>query len=261
MKWICSVLPLLFLISLSAFAEITETQVLPQKSDQLPSVTVPAQPGADVKALPEKIASAGKQKASISGSGGDKYWRADGLMGPVVIGPKLTAGVILPPLGAGLEGRASNLFGFSFDYRMIPAISLSTVKIKVNSYDGGLKVFPWRRAFFLGLLFGQITMTGTTSKDVLGYTVTGTAEVKRMFLTPHLGWRWTWNNGFFLGMELGVQLVMGKLKTTLSSNITEPIVLESAEFKKVESDIKTEVEKYGKLPLPHISLLQIGWYF
>ncbi|OFZ78994.1 MAG: hypothetical protein A2583_09405 [Bdellovibrionales bacterium RIFOXYD1_FULL_53_11] len=230
-----------------------------------PAVSVPAAAPAapGVQSVVKKATP--KKKSDDDGEKEEKYYdtSVDDVMGlgPFVIGPKIQLGLPVP-VGFGLEGRITNLIGFSFDYQFFPTIKINTVTVGLNSYDGSLRIFPWERAFFLGVSGGLQTLSGNTTKSIVGIDTKIEVVVKTYYVTPHIGWRWTWTNGFFMGMEIGAQIA-AKADTTLTITINNPnaaLVTATADYLKAEKDVKDMGNMVGSWPLPHFSFLQIGWY-
>ena len=192
--------------------------------------------------------------------GGGSYGKTSGLLGPVVLGPKVTVGLPLP-LRFGLEGKWDNLVGFSFDYGFFPKLTFDDVSIYASSWAIAARYYPWQRAFYLGLAFGSQTLTGTKTEVFSGESITATADYSTPFLTPQIGWRWCFASGFFLGMELGVQLPISKSFTVstdredLNSNSTF-----ETEITRLKNEANAEADKYGSTALPLLALVQFGFF-
>lgn len=165
------------------------------------------------------------------------------------------------PLNYGLNYvHSSGLFSAEF--------SMGTYKQKIQDVDAklenmeiGLRWHPWKGSFFLGMLLGQHTVTATKTESVTGVgSVTGTAKVKADYLTPHIGWMWGMEGGgFFGGFEIGYQSPMNA-KVEYNDNAPAGATL-IPDYNKFRKDVQDEGEKYGKLGLPYLALLKIGWLF
>lgn len=175
------------------------------------------------------------------------YGKPSGLLPGMVIGPKLH--LIGVPPGFGLEARIANTFSLSVDYTLIPTTALSDVKASYGDFSGAARWYPWHASFYLGAAFGTRTFKAKVTDSTSGETAS--AEVASTYLAPEIGWRWIWSSGFFLGMDLGYQIILSD-KTTL----VIPLAVDPSSKK----DVTDAADHIGKIGLPILSLLQIGWY-
>lgn len=174
------------------------------------------------------------------------YGKTEGVIPGVLFGPKLTL-VSLSP-GVGLEVKIGSRLGFSFDYGVLPDVSYSGVKINYRDLAGAVRVYPFAGAFYLGASCGQRTFKAHSSSGTDEARVT----VDTTYIAPELGWRWIWENGFFLGMDLGYQLVLDhsfKFWTT------------GAPSASTQKDVNDAGDQIGKIGLPVASLFQVGYFF
>jgi hypothetical protein len=89
---------------------------------------------------------------------------------------------------------------------------------------------------------------------------TGTVNQDNSFIAPQMGWNWIWDSGFFMGIDLGVQLSL-KRTTNFSTDVTNATVLASAEYAALRNDVLDQADKIGKTPLPVLTLVKIGYFF
>lgn len=183
------------------------------------------------------------------------YGKTSGLIPGVLIGPKLH--LIGVPPGFGVEARVANAFSFSLDYVFVPTIKVpgaegAEAKLSWGDFSGAARWHPWHASFYLGAALGTRSFKASAKDSVAGATATASAEVSSTYLAPEIGWRWIWGNGFFLGMDLGYQIILSS-KTTL--NI--PALGVSAQNKQ---DVTDAADQIGKVGLPILSLLQLGFY-
>jgi hypothetical protein len=204
------------------------------------------------------------------------YGKAHGLLGNFPIGPTVSILQIPHPLQVGLEGKFLDIAGFSFMYGMFPKLTISDVSVKLDSWDVRARWFPFRGSFFLGAAYGKQKLTGTKkqsiSTNVAQYPtvdIEGKVELETPYLSPHLGWRWVAKSGFFYGLELGWQFALNA-STTVSTDKDDFFNTQirpydttnaAADYDKLRADVVDEGNKIGKIGLPHITLIQIGWYF
>lgn len=156
---------------------------------------------------------------------------------------------------------------------LAPKISdLKSTKLGILAGDIRLRWHPWGRSFYMGVKGGMQKVFARATKPILESSygnVETTAEVslKYPFATPHMGWMWMWNSGFTLGFEFGVQVPMG-VTTTVTANTTSTAgalalaaVKSTAEYQKMEKDLKDIGDQVGKIPLPVLTLVKFGWMF
>jgi len=178
------------------------------------------------------------------------YGKTEGVIPGTVIGPKLSI-FSLPAPGFGIEAKIRSVFGLSFDYDLIPTVSIGSVKAGYSDWRLAAKWYPWSKSFFLGAAYGSRTFEASAMDDVYG--VEASAKVVSTYLAPELGWRWVWNSGFFMGVDLGYQIILSS-KTTLEI----PGVISTSNSSK---DVQDAADELGKFGLPIISLLQLGFFF
>ena len=180
-------------------------------------------------------------------------------------------------------------FYLDLDYRIFPKLSfaigggglvlapkisdLQSTKLGILAGDVRMRWHPWGRSFFLGVKGGMQNVFARATKMLLANATLGTVEttaevsLKYPFVAPHFGWMGTWNNGFTMGFEMGVQVPLG-VKTTITTTTagTAPAaavdsVKGSAEYAKMEKDLKDLGDQVGKIPLPVLTLFKVGWMF
>lgn len=182
-----------------------------------------------------------------------------GVLGPVTFGPVLTFPGFPTPLRFGLDVKYTDIFQISFDYGLFPKLTVSNVSVKFNSWRLGAKVFPFRGAMYVGLSFGKQSFDGTMSNTVQNQAVNYALHVDSTILVPHIGWKWNWESGLFMGMELGVQLAT-KSTSAFDSNADNSIK-SADEYTSAQADVEAKGNTFGKQALPHFALFQIGWMF
>ena len=178
------------------------------------------------------------------------YGKSEGLIPGIVFGPKLSL-LNLPTLGGvGFEAKALNLFGASFDYGLVPDIKLSNVAAGMTNWTVGAKVYPFRGSFFLGAAYGNRSFHATVNDTT--NNLNGRVDVSSNYIAPEVGWRWVWDSGFYMGMDLGWQFV------------TSNTVAKSANFSQLDpskqKNINDATDKIGTAGLPVLALMQVGFF-
>jgi hypothetical protein len=206
---------------------------------QLGAAPQPAAPGASPIA-PTTVAPAG-------------YGKTRGLIPGMLIGPKLSI-ISVPTPSIGLEAKLlGNRLGLSFDYDLLPDVDIDEVEVSYTDWNLGAKWYPWQRSFFVGAAFGRRTFEATATATEAFVTETAKAGVTTTYLAPEIGWRWVWNSGFFMGMDIGYQIV-------LSSDVT----LEASDavyLSEEKENVDDAADELGKIGFPIVSLLQVGYFF
>jgi hypothetical protein len=205
-------------------------------------------PGAAPDPAPVAVVPAARPSPARSGG----YGKSEGVLPGMVIGPKLSV-LRIPAPGLGVEAKIRNAFGLSFDYAFIPTVTVDDVSASYADWSVGAKWYPWRGAFFLGAAFGGRRFEGSAKETVSGITHEAKGEVSSTYLAPQLGWRWVWGSGFFMGMDVGWQVI-------LSTETTLDIPAEIASTETAQ-DVRDASDDLGKLGFPIVSLLQLGWFF
>jgi hypothetical protein len=192
---------------------------------------------------------------------------------PVRVGPKISVLPLPGLIGVGLEARLKDTVTLSVEYGLLPEIhvrgvetsndgsgtssTISDASVSYRNLAFGAHWIPWHRAFHLGLSYGQRTVKatakGTLTSGGLSASGVATVEATSSYLAPELGWRWIWDSGFFLGLDLGWQFVLSP-----SSRVEVPASAFPPDKLKDYTDRANEVASQG---FPVLSLLQLGWYF
>jgi hypothetical protein len=230
---------------------------------KVPEVKVPEVKVPEVKVpeVPKPSAAVDDLKTQVESAG---YGKPKGLIGdlPLTVGPKVSLGLPMPT-AVGLEAKYANLIGASFDYNYFPSLTLSSTKISANGFAGSVRIFPWRQAMFIGVGFQKQTLSLTRTETVsianVATAVTVSAnDIGATYIVPHIGWRWTWDSGFWWGMELGWQQPLstsGELTVSPSNALTEAAI---ADTKKTVGDLR---DLLGKQGMPRMGLIQFGFLF
>jgi hypothetical protein len=131
-----------------------------------------------------------------------------------------------------------------------------TTDASLNSFDAwevALRIYPLRGTFFIGVGAGQQVIDAVVSEKQAGTPVGlgGSARVQSWVVTPRIGWQWVWSSGFAMGLDFGVQFVVGHTETVNIPPGTSP---------DVEQDVRDIVHFGSTVPLP-IFRFSIGYHF
>ncbi len=167
--------------------------------------------------------------------------------GALAIGPRLSI-VNVPTPSVGLELKAFDLVGASVDYGFIPDVTIDGVTGGMTSWSVGAKLYPTRGALFVGVAYGERSLNVHKADPLTG--LSGRMDMSTTWIAPELGWRWVWQSGLFMGVDLGWQFA-------LSNTITKSIPPQVSPL--IVADVQDKLETYGK-SLPMIGLLQVGFF-
>jgi hypothetical protein len=218
------------------------------------------------------------QNSSRDDDSSDSLFR----IGPVV-------GVGLPNLlSIGGMLKLTNYLGFGVNVGLIPSTNISfygEATLSYQEYDVYGRLFPFGGGFFLGTGIGYATIKGTmkdsfnTSSYQIQAQVAGIAipnplvyesngSVKTMIITPQIGYFYTTDIGFSIGLDLGAQIPIAPSDVNYESKLSLPsgtpdVVASSIQSKYVapnDKKVKDTLETIGRTPLPTINL-KVGWLF
>jgi hypothetical protein len=233
-----------------------ETPVAEAPAVPSPTPAVEATPSPEAKEAAAAPAPKSEEKSNL-------YGKKNRNFGNFVVGPYITAVTLPRPFSFGAEAKWLDLFGASTSYGFLPQLKISSVTVKLTGYDVKFKFYPFRGAFFLGVGMGSQTFTGSMTQTMTVATVptsiTATVAQKNSFIAPEMGWNWTWDSGFFFGMELGVQLSSSHA-TTVTTN-ADPLVQLTPDYIALQKNITDKADLFAKLPLPLLTLIKIGYFF
>ena len=254
-----------------------------------------AQPAAVVRAPPrtngKPTASVGKQDTEPgnadtepSPSNKESASKDDESSGDIIrIGPMV--GVGLPNLlSFGGLLKLTRYLGGGINIGLIPTVRVSyygQAKLNYQEYDVFGRLFPFGGGFFLGAGVGYETVKGTLSDKIdtsllptvppglsipnpLTYESSG--SVKTMVLTPQIGYLYTMDIGFSLGIDIGAQVPIAPsqikfqrlpvLPTSTPKQIADQVNAQLVDPS--DQKVKNTLQTIGRAPLPTINL-RVGW--
>lgn len=209
---------------------------------------------------------------------------SDGPLGPLRLGPMIGTG--LPAiLNFGALLKITPYFGAGINVGMIPEIRLSyygEATLAYREYDIFGRVFPFGGGLFVGVGVGYATAKGSfmdrfdttpyASQVPPGISVPATltysshGSVRTMVLTPQIGYFYTTQIGFSIGVDLGAQIPIAPSRIRydsqlpLPANMPLPLVQEvdARLLKPSDEQVRTTLEAIGRTPIPTVNL-RIGW--
>jgi hypothetical protein len=201
-----------------------------------------------------------------------------------------------PVVGVGLPGlisiggmlKLTSYLGFGVNMGFIPSLHISyygEATLSYQEYDAYGRVFPLGGGFFLGAGVGYATIKGSMKStfDTATYqaeaklagitipnplTYQSEGSVKTMIVTPQIGYFYTTDIGFSIGLDVGAQVPIAPSQVTYKSHLALPTGTPAAVVSGIQSQYVTPNDKkvrdtldtIGRTPLPTFNF-KIGWLF
>lgn len=181
--------------------------------------------------------------------------------------------------------KVTPYFGAGFNIGLIPEIRVSyygEATLSYREYDVFGRIFPFGGGLFVGTGVGYATAKGSfvdtfdttpyASQVPAGISIPATlrysshGSVRTMVLTPQLGYFYTTQIGFSIGVDVGAQIPIAPSKITYDSQLPLPANTPAALVQEVDTrllkpsdeQVKSTLEAVGRTPIPTINL-RIGW--
>jgi hypothetical protein len=168
------------------------------------------------------------------------------------------------PINVEFSLKPNAFVGLGVGFSMLPEVTFEDVSSKMIAFNAVGRIFPFQGAFYLGLGAGLQNIAVEGEDTIDGEPYTGSVDHSAFFLTPQVGWLWIWDSGLALGLNVGVQIPITSTPDVrvrdASGQEVDPndVGPEAVELHEDASDV---AEYLGKLPLPAVDLLKIGFYF
>ena len=192
----------------------------------------------------EKVATQGSPKRDEAK---DDHDDDRGLLGPVKVGALASLGF---PRPLGVEGvlKLGPYVGLGLEYGVLPKFSVSSVDMRMSAVDVELLVFPSKNGLFLGLAAGRQTLTVDATYTVSSLSLSESLDATTWFVTPRIGFLWTFKYGITAGFDVGAQIpVSSDVSTTLPSEVSSL------------SAVTDVTHFFGKQIIPSVNLLRLGF--
>lgn len=184
----------------------------------------------------------------------------------------LVAGVGAPSLmNFGITTKITPYMGLGVTLGLIPTVKVplyGEATIAYQEYDAYLRVYPFGGGFFLGSGIGYAKATGSWSQNVntpAAYgisaqqlSLSSEASVKAMVITPKIGYLYTADSGFLVGIDLGAQIPVSPSQTNLTTNL--PASLPASYTLEATSQVNNTLARIGQQVIPTLNV-NLGWMF
>ncbi|MDB5220562.1 MAG: hypothetical protein JWO86_8489 [Myxococcaceae bacterium] len=164
------------------------------------------------------------------------------------------AGVGFPhPLAIEALVKIDGVLALGAEYSALPKMNIATVEASAWAIAADARLFPFRNAFFVGVRGGRQNLKGTTTVNVgaLG-SFTESAEANAWFVNPRIGFLKTWDSGFTLGIDAGVQVPIG---ATLTSTLPAGVAPQA------DATMASVAKAFGNGVTPTVDILRVGFLF
>jgi len=169
--------------------------------------------------------------------------KESGLIPGVLIGPRLAVAVPSPTFG--VEVKVLRYFGASFDYGLIPKITINGVAVNYSMWNVGARVYPFGDVFFVGAVYGHygVAASATVAQG------TGSVSASSDFLGPQIGARWIQPSGFFFGIDVAWAFPLAYHSDA------------SPDPSGTTTSVKETADRYLRNGIPLVGLVSVGWMF
>jgi hypothetical protein len=166
------------------------------------------------------------------------------------------------PRPLSIEGivKLERVLALGLEYSTLPRSTVSDVHFGCWAIAGSARVFPLRGPFFLGLRAGRQHLSADAAVSGYGYTVPITLGVDTTFLNPQVGFLWTWEPGFTLGVDAGLQIPLSSDTSSTLATSAMPSAVQQA-VAPVQRSLEGVAGTVGQTVLPTIDLVKVGMLF
>lgn len=142
---------------------------------------------------------------------------------------------------------------FGAEYSFLPKTTIASVDARLWAAAAGLRVFPFKGAFFVGLRggFQHLGAEATISAANIG-SYSEAVDVDTWFVNPRIGFLWRWK-ALAVGIDAGVQIPLGSSVTRSTSTTLTGL--------DVDARVTSAADALGRTVLPTIDLLRLGLVF
>lgn len=154
------------------------------------------------------------------------------------------------PRPLAIEGmvKLEKVVALGVEYSVLPTFSVSGVETTFHALAADARVFPLRGPFFIGFRAGHQHIGGVGTLRVNGLAESGGVTVDTTFVNPRIGFLWTFEPGFSVGIDGGVQI---PISPTVSNTLPAGSV--------ANQEAMRVANAFGTSILPTIDLIRLGF--
>lgn len=185
---------------------------------------------------------------------------------PVLKPFSLTPSINLLSFPHELDGSLEMVFSETFGIKYSSGLGVNGVidnnHISLDNKLITLRAYPDQGAWFLGIGFGHHEINAHRTDTINGFETTTYAEIKSDYVIPTTGYKWFYQSGITIGVEVGWIFATNDVSTTLSSNQdNNPFVTGDSDYSKRRQDAEDSISKYVNSGTISLCLLELGYTF
>jgi hypothetical protein len=155
------------------------------------------------------------------------------------------------PFDGAVELVFSEAIGIKYSQSFRPHGNIDGDKADIDNRSIAIRSYSGGGPFWFGLAYGHHEINVQRNDQVNGFDTNIYASVESDYVSPMIGWKWVYDSGFTVGVELGWIFPFNS-KSDVNAD---------EQYRQQRSDAQDQAEKYGKNGLPTVSLLELGWTF
>jgi hypothetical protein len=154
------------------------------------------------------------------------------------------------PRPLAIEGmvKVERALGLGVEYSVLPSFSVDGVETTFHALAADARLFPLRGPFFIGIRAGHQHLGAAGTVAVNGLRSAQEVTVDSTFVNPRIGFLWTFEPGFTVGIDAGAQI---PLTSTISSSLPTGTVANEQAMRVANT--------LGASVIPTIDLLRLGF--
>lgn len=160
-----------------------------------------------------------------------------------------------------IEMVFSEVFGIKYSQNLTSNSVIDNNRIHFDNKKIALRTYPGRGAWFLGLGYGHHEINVDRTDTINGFDTTTYARIKSDYLIPATGFKWVYESGFSLGVEVGWIFAMNNSTAISSDQDLNPFVTNDPDYSRRRKDAEDSINKYVNSGTISICLLEIGYTF
>lgn len=165
------------------------------------------------------------------------------------------------PLEGAIELNFNESFGIKYSKSFEPKIDIEDSRAKLDNQSIELRAYPNQSAWFVGVAYGEHEVSARRTETVNGFETNIYGVVKSEYLTPVTGWKWIYDSGFTVALQLGWIFPFNSSARVTSDQDSNPLVATSSEYQEYRQDVEDAARKFVSSGVPNLGLLEVGWTF
>lgn len=165
-------------------------------------------------------------------------------------------------LDGSLEMVFSERFGIKYSHGLNFNGTIDNNHVSLDNQLLALRAYPNQGAWFLGIGFGHHEVNAHRTDTINGFETTTYAQIKSDYISPTTGYKWVYESGITIGVEIGWIFATNGVSTTLSSNQdANPFVTGDPDYSRRRRDAEDSISSYVNNGTITIGLFELGYTF